>query len=417
MLDDSATQVDEANLNAAQAMVSAEPVWTDIRPAIDAIPDMREDLVLHSGPPIPWDRMLDAQKGAVICAAQYEGLADSPEEAEEQFAAGEIDLAPAHDHQATGPGSGAISANMPVFVVEDRVSGNEGYCTIAELLMVFGCYEDDAVASIEHLRDTIGPVLKEAVDRADGIPVKPLLAKSLLMGDEGHDRTTAGSNLLSVQIAPDLVNSDIDQEKLAQFFEYIPQTELFFFTFLNMAASKAVTRAAEDITHSSVVTVMAGNGIEYGIKVSGLGDEWFTGPAPILKGSFFGEYTQADAAPEQGDSIVTETAGLGGFSLPASPAHIDACGETMERAQEEAKRMQEITVLENLTLDVPNTDSDGAPTGVDIRSVVETGITPFHAAGLGHKDRGEGFIGLGTGRAPKVPFTKAAQAFKSKYEI
>ena len=406
---------EEANLNTAQAMINSEPIWVDVKPAIEVVPNMKEDLILHSGPPITWDRMLDGQKGAILCAAQFEGLAESPEEAEELLAEGEIDLGSAHDHHATGPGSGAISADMPVFVVRDAQTGKKAYCTIAELLMVFGCYDEDAVAGIERLRDDIGPLLKQAVDELGGVPVRPILAKSLMMGDEGHDRTTAGSHLLSTQIAPTLLRADVEQERIAQFFEYIPQTELFFFTFLNMAASKAVTRAAEDIEHSSVVTVLAGNGVEYGIKVSGLEDEWFVGPAPILSGEFFGEYTQADAAPEQGDSIVTETAGLGGFSLPASPAHIQASGGTMEEAKRAAQEMRQITVLENPELPIPNLDSKGAPTGVDIHEVVDQDITPFHAAGIGHKQRGEGFIGLGLGYAPAVPFKKAYYAYEERY--
>lgn len=413
---DSNTWRQEANIKAAQAMIKAEPEWVDIQPAGEAIPGMREDLILHSGPPITWDRMLDGQQGAVICAALFEGLADSVADAEERFADGDIDLDPAHDHHATGPGSGAISASMPVFVVRDARTGVEGYCTIAELLMVFGCYDEDAVAGIERLRDDIGPALEQAIDDLGSLPIKPLLAKSLLMGDEGHDRTTAGSHLLASQVGPAMLDAGVDRERVAGFFEYIGETELFFFTYLNMAASKAVTRAAEGFEHSSVVTVLAGNGIEYGIKVSGLDEEeWFTGPAPILRGEFFGEYTQADAAPEQGDSVVTETAGLGGFSLPASPAHVRDAGGTMEQAEQAAAEMQEITVLENPTLQIPNLDFQGAPTGVDLHAVVEEEITPFHAAGLGHKNRGEGFIGLGLGYAPMVPFAKAYQAFEEEY--
>lgn len=415
MTDNTDVMIEEANLRAAQAMIEADPVWVDVKPAIEVIPDMREDLVLHSGPPIEWDNMLDGQKGAVICAALFEEFADTPEEAEERLAAGDIDLGSAHDHDATGPGSGPISATMPVFVVRDEAMDLEAYCTIAELLMVFGCFDDDAVAGVRRLRDEIGPMLKDAVTELGGIPVKPIASKSLMMGDEGHDRTTAGSNLLATKLAPGLLRAGVDRDQIAEFFEYIPATELFFFTFLNMAASKVVTKAAEDVECSSVVTVMAGNGVEYGIKVSGLGDEWFTGPAPILPGEFFGEYTQADAAPEQGDSIVTETAGLGGFSLPASPAHVRASGGTMEQAQQAADGMQEITILENPTFEIPNRDFQGAPTGVDVRRVVESGITPFHAAGLGHKRRGEGFIGLGLGHAPMVPFRKAQQAFEERY--
>jgi len=407
---------EEANQQAANAMIHSEPVWVDVKPAIDVIPDMREDLILHAGPPITWDRMIDGQKGAMLCAAQFEGLADTPEEAEEMFAAGDIKLGAAHDHNAVGPGSGATSANMPVFVVRDERTGKEGYCTIAEMLMVFGCYGEDAVNGIHRLQDEIAPMLKAAVDELDGLPVKPLLAKSLFMGDEGHDRTTAGSNLLGVELAPALLRAGKEQEQVAQFFEYVSETDLLFFTFLNMAAAKAMSRAAEDIEHSSVATVLAPNGVEFGIKVSGLDDEWFTAPAPHLDGNFFGDYTQADASPAQGDSIVTDAVGLGGFSLPASPAHVRDVGGTMEQATRVADEMQEITVAENLELEIPNLDFRGTPTGVDIHEVIETGVTPFHASGLGHKERGEGFIGFGIGHAPLLPFLKAREAYVERYD-
>jgi hypothetical protein len=415
MTEDISVRREEANVRAARAMVTADPVWVDVRPAGEAIPGMREDLILHSGPPIAWERMLDGQQGAMICAALFEGLADDAADAEERFAAGEIDLDPAHDHHATGPGSGAVSASMPVFVVRDAHSGVTGYCTIAELLMVFGCYDADAVAGVERLRDDIGPALGAAVDELDGLRIGPLLAKSLLMGDEGHDRTTAGSHLLASRVGPAMLRAGLDPERVAGVLEYVAETELFFFTFLNMAASKAVTRAADGHEHSSLVTVLAGNGVDYGIRVSGLDEPWFTGPAPVLRGEFFDEYGQADAAALQGDSVVTETAGLGGFSLPAAPVHVRDTGGTMAQAERAAERMRTITVTENPTLRIPALEFRGTPTGVDLHAVVEEGITPFHAAGLGHRERGEGFIGLGLGHAPMSPFAKAHRAYEERY--
>lgn len=406
-------KIEEANQRAAQAMINAQPIWVDVRPAFEVIPGMTQDLVLHSGPPVTWDWMLDGQKGAIIGALLFEGLASSEEDAEHKLARGEIHLGSAHDHQATGPGSGAISAHMPVFVVRDASSGREAYCTIAELNLVFGRYDQQAVEGIRYLRDELGPILQTVVRQLGGVEIKPLVKKALLMGDETHDRSEAATNVLALHLAPALVRSGLEPERVARTFEYMQTTELFFFTFLNMAACKVITQAAEGIEGSSVVTVLAGNGTDYGIKVAGLGNRWFTGPAPVITGgTFFEGFTQQDAAPEQGDSIVIETAGLGGFSLAASPAHARAAGATLQDAVRYTQEMWQITVTRNAEFEIPYLDFAGAPTGVDVLKVVRTGIPPIHAAGIGHKKRGQGFIGLGMGYAPMEPFQKVAEEFE-----
>jgi len=404
--------IDQANQEAVARILAGQPVLVDVRPAAEAIPGMRPTLVLHAGPPITWERMSGPLRGAVIGGLLYEGLARDEAEAARLAASAEITFAPCHHHGAVGPMAGVTTASMQVYVVENRAFGNRACSTLNEgygRVLRYGAYGPEVLERLRWLNGTVGPALGEALRRLGGLDMKSLIAQQLTMGDEGHNRNKAGSALLARLLAPALAEGGLAREELARVLRYLAENDL---AVLNpvMAACKALLDPAHGVPRSTLVTAMARNGTDFGIRVSGLGDRWFTAPAEVPVGLFFPGFSQADANPDIGDSTITESAGIGAFAMAAAPAIVQFVGGTPRMAMEATLEMYEITVAENPAWAIPALDFRGVPTGIDIRKVVRTGITPRVNTGIAHREPGVGQVGAGLVRPPMACFEAALEA-------
>ncbi len=404
--------IDEANAAAVQRVLSATPVLVGVARALDVIPGMREDLLLHAGPPIEWERMSGPVRGAVIGALLYERRARTEDEATGLVTSGRIRFDPCHHHAAVGPMAGIVSPSMPVCVVENRAGGTRSFSPLNEgygKVLRYGAYSEDVVDRLRWIERTLAPAINRALEVAGGLDMKTLIAQALQMGDEGHNRNKAGSALLARLLGPHLARSGGSTEAQSQVFRYLADNDL---AALNpvMAACKATMDAAHGIPGSTMVTTMARNGTEFGIRVSGLGDRWFTGPAEVPRGLYFAGFTAEDANPDMGDSAITETAGIGAFAMAAAPAIVAFVGGTARDAMASTLEMYDITLAENPAFGIPALDFRGTPTGIDIRKVVRTGVLPRINTGIAHRRAGIGQVGAGLVRPPRVCFEQAVQA-------
>lgn len=409
--------IDSANTTAVTRMMEARPVLVGLGKAIDVIPGMRPNLILHAGPPITWERMSGPLKGAIIGALIFEGKAKTAEEAEALATSGEIDFAPCHHHAAVGPMAGVTSASMSVYIVENQTHGNRAFSNLNEgygKVLRYGAYQEDVQARLRWMNSTMAAVLKDALEASGGMDIRALLAEALHMGDEGHNRNKAGSLLYTKNLAPFVAkvapNSDVASEVL----KFLGDNAL---SVLNpvMAACKAMCDAAHGIEGSTIVSTMARNGTDFGIRVSGLGDRWFTAPSQIPAGLYFPGFSAADANPDIGDSTITETAGIGGFAMAAAPAIVTFVSGKPSDAINATMEMYEITFTEHKTFTIPALDFRGTPTGIDLRKVVEMGITPRINTGIAHKNAGVGQVGAGLVRPPMQIFEEALVAFAEQY--
>ncbi len=411
-------QIQTANQEAADRITGATPLWTDVIEASDVIPEMQDErLLLHAGPPIDWEAMSGPQRGAVLGAALYEEWASDPESAEAMAAQGEIQFAPAHHYRAVGPMAGVISPSMPLVVVENSAHGNQAYSNLNEGLgkvLRFGAYSEEVLERLHWMKTILAPILREAVTELEGINLKLIVAKALQMGDETHNRNVAATSLIARTLLPALVKVDASKEDLVSVAQYLEVNDHFFLNF-SMAAAKAAADAAAGIPWSTIVTAMARNGTEFGIRVSGLDDLWLTCPAPEVEGLYFPGYTQEDANPDIGDSTICETVGLGGFAMAAAPAITEFVGGTPAEALTYTREMYEITIKRNSAYTLPTLGFQGTPTGIDCLQVLDTGIYPVINTGIAHKEPGVGQVGAGVTRAPQACFVKAAEAFVDRY--
>jgi Protein of unknown function (DUF1116) len=405
-------EVDVANRMALEQLQQAHPVLVDVQPASEVIPNMTRDTLLHAGPPIPWERMRGPLRGAVLGALVYEGLAKTLDDAERLAEHGDVRFAPCHHHGAVGPMAGVTTASMPVFVVENRARGNRAYSNLNEGLgkvLRYGAFAPEVLDRLRWFRDVLGPSLRTAVRAAGGVDVRALIAQALQMGDECHNRNRAASALLIKTLAPHLAALDLPASERARLLAFAAGNEHFFLN-VSMAACKAGADAAHDVPHATLVTTMARNGTDFGIRVSGLGDRWFTAPADTPVGLYFPGFGAADANPDIGDSAITETAGIGGFAMAAAPAIVQFVGGTPADALRATALMYEITLGESDTYRIPALDFRGTPTGIDVRLVMQTGILPQINTGIAHREAGVGQIGAGLVKPPRSCFEQALAA-------
>ena len=409
--------IEKANQEAIKRLLNAAPVLVDIEKAIDVIPGMKKNLILHSGPPITWERMCGTQKGAVIGALIYEGLAKNEEEAVALASSGEIIFEPCHHHQSVGPMAGVISASMPVFIVENESFGNKAYSAPIEGLkkaLIMGSYSPKVIERLRWRENTLFPVLKKVLKKAGRIEIKPIIAQAVTMGDEVHNRLRGASYILFSKLVPYLLETIDDISKTKEVVNFMHQLE-FFFLPISMAACKASLDPTRNVKGSTMVTVMSRNGTDWGIQVSGLGEEWFTTESPIPNALLFPGFKKEDVGRDIGDSSILETAGLGGMAIAAAPAIIRFVGGNVRYAINRNLEMYEITITENNVYQIPYFDFRGTPTGIDIRKVVEKNITPLIDTGVAHKDAGIGQVGGGLVDAPIEAFKKALIRFANKY--
>ena len=402
-------EIEKANAKVVKIILSGMPQLVGLERAIDVVPGMTTDMLLHAGPPITWDRMCGPMRGAMIGALLYERRAKTVEEAEQLAASGAISFSPCHEHASVGPMAGIISPSMPVFVLRNEAHGNFAYCTLNEGLgkvLRYGAYSEPVIQKLRWMEETLYPVLKKAVAKLGKVDLKNIIAQALHMGDEVHNRNRAATSIFYRAIAPAIVTTCDDPTVAAEVLEFINHNDHFFLN-LSMPASKVTLDAARGVKNSSVLVVMARNGTDFGIQLSGTGDEWFTGPADVPDALFFPGFTRADANPDIGDSAITETNGLGGFAIAAAPAIVQFVGGSSDDAIRYTQQMYEITAGENNAYQIPYLNFRGTPTGIDAIKVVEKNILPFIDTGVAHKEPGVGQIGAGVLNAPVEPFRKA----------
>jgi len=405
------SEVASANAAAVEKLLSAEPHIIGIGVAKDVIPGMTADTILHAGPPVTWESMCGPMRGAVMGGLIYERLASSPEQAASLAASGDIGFDPCHHHQSVGPMAGVITASMPVWILENVTAGNRAYCTLNEGLgrvLRYGAYGDEVIDRLDWIRDTLAPILRRSIEQHGPIDLRSLIAQALQMGDEGHNRNRAGTSLLIRELAPFLARLDEPANAVARVFEFLHSNDHFFLN-LTMPAGKCSLDAAANVPNSSLVTVMARNGTQFGIRVSGTGDRWFTAPAPIVDGLYLPGFSSEDAAPDIGDSSITETAGYGGFAMAAAPAIVQFVGGTPQLALDTTQRMRSITLAESRAYQIPAMGFRGTPTGIDVLRVVETGIVPAINTGIAHKEPGIGMVGAGLVTPPFSVFAEGAR--------
>jgi hypothetical protein len=410
-------KIQEANQEAASRILNGRPTLIDISTAGEAIPGMKKNMVLHAGPPVSWDRMCGPMRGAVIGGLILEGRAENREEAETLAASGDILFEPCHQHSSVGPMAGLVTWSMPVWVLENKTFGNRAYCTLNEGLgkvLRYGAYSEDVIGRLKWMALELAPILREALLRHGEIDMKSLIAQALQMGDEGHNRNRAGTALFIRELAPHLAMLDEDHETISRIFDFLRGNDHFFLN-LSMPSCKCTVDAASNIEGSSVVYTMARNGTDFGIRISGLGDQWFTAPASRVKGLYLPGFSAEDAAPDMGDSVITETAGIGGFAMAAAPAIVKFVGGNAGDAIRFTQLMYEITVAENDTYQIPALDFRGTPTAIDLVKVVETGILPAINTGIAHKEPGIGMVGAGLVKPPEKCFHDALEAFVLTY--
>jgi hypothetical protein len=401
-------RVAAANRLAVERLLAARPVLVDVRPAALVVPGLGARTILHAGPPIEWARMCGPMRGAVIGAVLYEGWAATAEAAERLARDGAIGFTPCHHHGAVGPMAGILSPSMPVAVVDNVAAGNRAFATLNEGLgtvLRFGAYGADVLDRLRWMAGTLAPALARALAARGPVDLRSLTAQALLMGDECHNRNVAATSLFARLLAPALVRTSPSDTAVAVL-DFLGANDHFYLN-LSMAACKSALDAAHGIADATVVTAMARNGVEFGIRVSGAGDRWFTAPALVPDGLYFPGRGPAEANPDLGDSAITETMGLGGFAMAAAPAIVRFVGGSHEDALAYTREMATITLARNAGYGIPALGFAGTPTGIDCRRVVDSGVVPVINTGIAHREAGVGQIGAGIARAPLPCFAAA----------
>ena len=410
--------IDRANDEVVHRIISSQPTLVGMDIARKVVPGMHDRMILHSGPPVTWENMCGPTRGAIIGALIYEEIAQDTQTAELIAASGDIEFSPCHNHHTVGPMAGIVSPSMPVFIVKNKTHGNTAYCTQNEGLgkvLRYGAYGEEVNRRLKWMKSTLYPILDRAINiLPDGINLNNLISQALHMGDECHNRNRAGTSLFLRAIMPALIKTNKDNSSLVEVVEFINSNDHFFLN-LSMPAGKSALEASESIPGSTIVTVMARNGTEFGIRIGSMPTQWFTAPAGIVKGLYLPGFNEADANPDIGDSTITETAGYGAFAMAAAPAITKFVGGNPEMAENTTQEMYEITYSSHPSFTLPSLDFIGTPLGIDLRYINETGIVPLINTGIAHKQPGIGMVGAGILRAPVSCFEEAYNAFITSY--
>jgi hypothetical protein len=408
-----AAKIDAANQEVVERIISSHPVLIGFQKAIDVVPGMTKETILHAGPPVVWNDMAGAMQGAITGALVFEGLADTIDEASELAASGKITFSPCHEHDCVGSMAGITSASMYMHVVKNKTYGNVSYTNLSEQLakiLRMGANDQSVIDRLVWMRDVLGPMLSEAMELAGEIDLRMLLAQAIHMGDESHNRNISGTLLLMQRLASYLVQTNFTIEQKKEVFEFIESSD-YFSGPTWMAVSKNALDAGHGVKNSSIVTTMCRNGYEFGIRLSNWeGFRWFTGPAQVVVGPMMAGFKPEDSGLDIGDSAITETFGIGGFAMAAAPAIVPLIGSTVEGALNASKDMLDITTTTNPNITIPILDFRGLATGIDARKVVETGMLPLINTAIAHKDAGVGMIGTGLVNPPFDCFESAVIA-------
>ena len=402
-----------ANKECVKRIQESTATLVDIRKAQDVIPGMGDRSVFHAGPPVSWERMCGPMKGAIAGACLFEGWVTTLEEAEALASSGKLHFDSLHNHRACGPMSGITTPSMMVNVIRNDTAGIETYCNLYEgigKVLRHGANTPDVLERLRWMNSELAQLLHDAIRRSGGIDIKNIVAQAVQMGDEMHNRNKASNSLVTLALTPHLVAVAKSAEQAIKAITFIDGSGHFILNSV-MPSCKAMLDAGAGIPGSTVVTTIARNGTEVGIRVSGLGDAWFTAPAPRIEGVYFPGFGPEDANPDIGDSAITETMGLGSCAMAAAPAIVQYVGGTPQKAVETTMRSYEITAGEHDTFKIPALNFRGTPLGIDIRKVVETGFTPVINTGIACARPGVGQIGAGITAVPMECFVKALEAF------
>lgn len=410
-LDDDVTTA--ANATAISLVHASRPLITGIRPASEVVPGIAEGrTLLHAGPPIEFERMCGPMRGALIGATLFEGWAADPDAALALLDSGTITIEPCHHHDAVGPMAGVLAPSMPVFVAEESTgdSGRRAFASLNEGLgkvLRFGAFDSEVLVRLAWMRDVLGPTVDAAIRASGPIDTTTLISQALAMGDEGHNRNLASTSLLTRRLAP-FIAAQADATAIDSTLNFLAGNDHFALN-ISMAGAKVAMDAAVGVENSTLVTTMARNGVEFGLRVAATGEEWFTTPVGPADGLFFPGFGPDDANPDLGDSAITETLGLGGFAMAASPAITRFVGGTPDDALEATRSMRRITLAPHPAFPLPPMNFAGTPSGIDVLAVIETGELPMINTGIAHKEPGIGQIGAGIVRAPSAVFAAAVQ--------
>jgi hypothetical protein len=401
------TRIESGNREAVRRLVEPEVAWVGVGRAIDVIPNMKSNLILHAGPPISWAKMAAVQRESVLGAVIFEALAPDRDAAVRLIDSGGITLAPCHEYQTVGAMTGVTSASMAMLIGENSEFGNLAFCKVVERELQFGVHNADVFENLRWLHDDLGKTLDSALSLVGGLPLVGLIAKALHMGDECHNRNVAATALTLRTLAAPI--AEVAPSKglpaILGYFDRIDQA----FLGLAMVAAKALTDAAA-VADSTVVTALARNGVEVGIKVGALGDRWFTGPAQSIDGAFLPGYGPEDATRDIGDSALVETVGLGGMAMANAPTAGAISGGTSEDAIRRTRVNMEITAGRSKSFTMPVLDFEGTPVGIDVRRVVDSGTLPYILTGVAANRAPWGRIGAGVVRPPMEVFVQALEA-------
>lgn len=409
-------RTDAANAKAIALVHAVRPQLTRIRPAREVMPGIAEGhTLLHAGPPIEWERMCGPMRGALIGATLFERWAETPQAAERMLDNGEISVAPCHHHGAVGPMAGVVAPSMPVLVTNDLEDGRQAFATLNEGLgkvLRFGAFDDEVITRLNWMRDVLGPVLDRALVEYGPIDITSLIGQALSMGDEGHNRNVAATSLVARRLAPVIAAIEPNSDAVAVL-AFLAGNDHFALN-ISMTGAKLAMDAAMGVEHSTLVTAMARNGVEFGLRVAATGDEWFTTPVGPADGLFFPGFGPEDANPDLGDSAITETLGLGGFAMAASPAITQFVGGTPNDALDATRSMRRITLAPHPAFPLPPLNFAGTPSGIDVLKVLDTGVLPLINTGIAHREAGVGQIGAGIVTAPSEVFLKATRALAKR---
>jgi hypothetical protein len=404
----------EANARAVSIIEGTRAQAVTVAPAGTVVPGLDDGVLLHSGPPIEWERVCDPQRRALLAAAVFEGWAGDRADAEARLARGEIALASGNEHDHVGPMTGVCSPSMPVWVVEDADAGVRAYSTLNEgpgHTLWFGVGDDEAIERLRFFRDDLGPRLARMLSHRGPIDVFGLAAQGLNMGDELHMRSQATGNLLIRDLAPAL--AVVGGEDAARFLA----GNHHFFLNLTMAAAKCASLATAGCTGSTVVSLISRNGTDVGVQLAGMPGRWFVAPAAQVGDALLREGNAAeDAARDIGDSAVIECVGLGGMALAAAPAVASFFGGDAAAAAARTELMAQICAARSERFTITARDFAGTPVGIDARLVVELGITPQITTGVLHAHAGTGQIGAGVAHQPVEPFRAAIAALATSLD-
>jgi len=385
---------------AVQALAAARPLLVDVVPAARIVPHLAAGGACHAGPPIASEAMCAPMRAALGVALALEGVAGTAAEALALADSGEVALLPNHDCGGVGPMSGVVTGSMPVLVARDEASGLTAWCPLNEgsgKVLRYGADDAEVVARLVWMRDALAPALARALEAHGPLDLLELHARSLEQGDEAHHRTNAGTQLIADRLAP--LDAEVDA--------FVRANSQFFLN-VAMVFAKLALVCAGGVEGSSLVTVVARNGVQVGVKLSGTGERWFTGPAAAPDpAALYPGYTAADMNPDLGDSAIIEVYGLGALAIGASPLSAPSVGLDPATIGERMRVLRAIAAAEHPLLALP----DGpAILGVDARRVVATGTVPPIHTGIAHREPGVGQIGGGVTLPPFEAFVAAVAA-------